>query len=297
VLTFKAHKKPIFGLCFAPDGRFLATSARNEPVQLWSLDNQARAREFHGTYFDPFLAFSPDGRFFARGGNEFDVWDLRSSERLLTNDSCGQAIAFSPDNKEFATFGSDEPLKRWSLPSGKELSGGWGGKRTQSQFPAGALAYSPDGTVIATCFGVFGRSRFSPHLLLWNRKTGKLIQTIGADFKFDYPKVIAYSPDGSAIVGDYGPVLGVVAVANGEKVAALKPGKKHFNGFAFTPDGKRLIAVNNDATVRVYDTASWNELTGYEWQIGRLTAVAVAPDGLRAVCGSNKGQVVVWDLG
>ena len=63
-----------------------------------------------------------------------------------------------------------------------------------------------------------------------------------------------------------------------------------------TPDGKRLIAVNNDAVVRVYDTATWAEATGYEWQIGQLTAVAVAPDGLRAACGSDRGRVVVWDL-
>lgn len=296
MLTFKAHKKPIFGLCFAPDGRCLATSARNEPVQLWALDNQSLAGEFGGASFDPSLAFSPDGRFFARGGDAFHVWDLRS-RRLLASGAAAQTIVFSPDNKEIAMFGGDQPLKRWSLPGGKELSGGWGGKRTQSQFPAGALAYSPDGTVIATCFGVFGRRQFSPQLLLWRRKTGKLLQTLVADFKFDYPTVIAYAPDGSVIAGNYGPVLGVVDVATGAKAAALKPGKKHFTGFSFTPDGKRLIAVNNDAAVRVYDTDTWAEVTGYEWQIGKLTAVAVAPDGLRAACGSNKGQVVVWDLG
>ena len=305
MLTFKAHKKPISGLAFAPDGRHLATSARHEGARLWDLDGPTEVQQYPGFTFDGLpVAFSPDGRFLALGGYNFDAWELETHACVGSSRIIAYTVAFAPDSQEVAAFGVDEPLERWALPKGKKgkakkLSGGWGGSRSKNRhqrFPAGAMAYSPDGKIIATAYAVDTGKGFDSYILLWDRKTGRSRGELVADFQYDHPAAIAYSPDGAVIAGIYGPVLGVVDVTNGKKVAALKPGKKHFKGLAFTPNGKHLIAVNTDAAVRVYDTATWKETTGYEWQIGKLTAVAVAPDGLRAACGSDRGRVVIWDL-
>ena len=295
MLTFKAHTKSIYSLAFSHDGTRLATSSHDEVVRVWDLVTPTEPRQYPGSYYDAAVAFSPDGRFLARGGMDFALLELNDGTSIVAGGRC-DTIRFAPDGEEVAAFGVDELLARWSLPKGKALPGGWGGPRTRTRFPTGAVAYSPNGKVIATSYGVFTGNRFDSYLLLWDRETGKLRGELVADFKHDHPAAIAYSPDGAVIAGIYGPVLGVVDVANGTKVAAIKPSKKHFKGLAFTPDGKRLIAVNTDAAVRVYDTATWTETTGYEWQIGKLTAVAVAPDGLRAACGSDRGRVVVWDI-
>jgi WD40 repeat protein len=298
VLTFKAHTKPIYGLAFSPDGTQIATTA-GDAACVWNLDGPTEVRKFPNEHYSCSIAFSPNGRFLARGGNRPRVWNLETGKALVAHERWAATVAFSPDGTEVAAFGSDELLARWPLPGGKQLSGGWGGSRSEhrnQRFPAGAMAYSPDGKIIATAYAVDTGKRFDSHILLWDRKTGRSRGELVADFKFAHPTAIAYSPDGAVIAGIYGPVLGVVDVTSGKKVAALKPGKKHFKGLAFTPDGKRLIAVNTDAAVRVYDTATWKETAGYEWQIGKLTAVTVAPDGLRAACGSDRGRVVVWDL-
>ncbi len=295
MLTFKAHTKSIYALAFSPDGRRLATSSRDAAVRVWDLVNPSEPRQYPGSLFDLTIAFSPDGRFLARGGMDFALLELDTGAIIAAGEGC-DTIDFAPDGKEVAAFGMDRALARWSLPKGKERPGGWGGLRTRTRFPTGAVAYSPDGKVIATSYGVFTGKRFDAHILLWNRKTGKSCGELGADFKHDHPAAITYSPDGTVIAGIYGPVLGVIDATSGAKVATIKPSKKHFKGLTFTPDGKRLIAVNTDSAVRVYDTALWTEAVGYEWQIGKLTAVAVAPDGLRAACGSDRGRVVVWDI-
>jgi WD40 repeat protein len=299
VLTFEAHKGTICGLAFSSDGRMVATGAREEPVRWWNLNDPTEVGQFTADElpdFDPVLLASPDGRFLACGGADLIVWEIRSGARVLavTGD---QDIAFSPDSTEIAVAHARTVVKRWSLPKGEPLRG-WSASNTQHRgewTPTGALVYSPDGKDIATACAGYG-SESGSGLLLWNRKTGKPRRALAADFWTGPASVIRFSPDGTLLAGAYGPTLGVVNVETGAPVVALTPGKKYFTGFCFAPDGKRLIAVNNDAVARAYDTTTWAELSGYEWQIGRLTAVAIAPDGLRAACGSSKGRVVVWDL-
>ncbi len=72
--------------------------------------------------------------------------------------------------------------------------------------------------------------------------------------------------------------------------------RKHFTGLAVHPDGRRVFATCNDETVREYDAVTQQELQAYARKVGKLTCVAVAPDGLTAAAGSDTGKVVVWDL-
>jgi WD40 repeat protein len=67
-------------------------------------------------------------------------------------------------------------------------------------------------------------------------------------------------------------------------------------GLCFMPNGSRLVTVSNDTKVRVFETRTWTETAGYEWKIGRLRCMAVAPDGLRTAAGSDRGKVILWDV-
>lgn len=295
MLTFRAHKQAICGLAFAPDGRHFATSGREEQVALWDLAGPTRLREFDGD-FEPPVAFSPDGRFLARGGLDFALWEVETGTQVVSGLSNEGSIAFAPDGSEVAVFA---PLSRWALSPDTEprkLRKIWGTGRGVRRSWQLAMAYSPDGELIATSFLVRAGERDESRLLFWDRRTARLRRELTPAVSQSPPFKIVYSPDGTVIAGLFHAFIGVFDATTGATVATLKPTKKHFRGLAFTPDASRLIAVNHDARVRVYDTATWAETTGYEWNIGRLTAVAVAPDGLRAAAGSDKGQVVVWDL-
>jgi WD40 repeat protein len=83
----------------------------------------------------------------------------------------------------------------------------------------------------------------------------------------------------------------------GEKVQKVRTGTlMHYRSLAFHPDGRHLLAGNNDTTARLIDTTTWQVVRQYTWAIGRLTAVAISPDGQLAAAGGARGQVVVWDL-
>lgn len=65
---------------------------------------------------------------------------------------------------------------------------------------------------------------------------------------------------------------------------------------AFSPYGKMLATTSNDTTVTMWDTATWEPIRQYGWEIGRLRAVAFAPDGLTCAAGSDTGKVVLFDV-
>lgn len=305
MFVYKPHTGTVYAVAFSPDGSVLATNSVDCTTKITDLNSFQEVRSLR-EFWGP-IAFSPDGRFIARGGYGIASWTwpdqtqvpLASAypQRIFTESI--QSVAFSPDSCVLVSQGENHPLHRWSIPSGESLPGGWGGTMGTNggtQFANGSVAYSPDGKLLASSFGVMGAKVSNSVIMLWDAENGSLQGQLQAAFAYAHPTNIAFSPDGQLLAGIYGPAIRLFDVASRTLLKSVKPESKHFKGLVFTPDGRRLVSVSNDKLARVWDARTLSEETAYEWKIGKLTAVAVAPDGLRLAAGSDSGKVIVWDV-
>jgi WD40 repeat protein len=245
------------------------------------------------------LVLSPDQRQAARYSlgevHLLDLADPPGPTWKLGNRLGGDAVsalAYSPDGRvlyapHFGVLhlqGRRFRVRRWSLPEGRAM------ESIKVPGYVATLAVSLDGARLATIGG--GDDRF---VRVFAADTGKLIweHEHGAA---STPRV-AFAPDGSLLAGVVGKAVGVWAADTGEARHLLKGHAAQVNDLAFTPDGRRVLSVSHDGSARVWDLAAGGEARTFAWGVGKLTAVAVAPDGLTAAAGGERGHIVTWDLG
>jgi WD40 repeat protein/serine/threonine protein kinase len=124
-LSYEGHQTSVFCVAFHPTGMYLASAGTDKDptedvhrgigyaVKLWDRESCQTIRTLSGhTAYVHAVAFSPDGRYLATGGErEVIVWDVQSLQDVkkvqtfgrLAGRICG--VAFSPDGKRLAAAG------------------------------------------------------------------------------------------------------------------------------------------------------------------------------------------------
>jgi WD40 repeat protein len=160
------------------------------------------------------------------------------------------------------------------------------------------LVCDPDGTRLITYqieSGIAHVDQVS-ELHVRDPNTGKIRQRIPIPGRT--VTQLLFSPDGALLVVRGGPSFLVWNARDlTQKPQKVKgSGRGNITGLAFHPSGRYLAATSNDATVKLYDTTTWNVAKTYTWEIGRMRSIAFSPDGTLAASGSDSGKVVVWDV-
>ena len=161
------------------------------------------------------------------------------------------------------------------------------------------MAWSPDGRTFATV-GV------GPRVLAWSAKDGSLVRSYKGLKRGGAASGIAYSPDGKLLaVGADDFHVHIWNVATGREIAKLKA-TSYLPHVAFSPDGKELVATEQDANNAIAPPGGvavvWRLPDGkklYSVDIddgyGQGFAAAFSPDGKLLATGGGNGKVKFWD--
>lgn len=283
MLIWKAHSRLIDALAFAPDGRALALSGYHLACRLVDpLTGERLWTAGSNSAFGLSLAFAPGGVLCRQSG--LSVRDPGAGRELRRFGDWCQSFALAPDGRAAFAAGARNDRVGWY-----DLGTGTAGAEVALESGAvNRLAVSPDGALLA----VLGCKRF--YLLAadtFEERAGASPRALSTG-----TFALAFSPDGRFLAYSAGRDLFVRDVPGEREAAVLSLPTKHFMDVAFTPNGQSLLTVSKEGAVKVYSTASWELERSFDWDLGPLRAVTVAPDGTRAAAAGDAGRVVVWDL-
>ncbi|WP_331727926.1 serine/threonine-protein kinase [Streptomyces sp. NBC_00158] len=229
------------------------------------------------------LAFSADGKTLAAagGGGEIWRWSLPGKESSNTRISIAPYIqphVFSQDLKTLYRAEEHKILK-WDVATGRTV-GTFTGETTgelQDGF-VHELGLSPDGRTLAASSG--------RGLYLWDTGSGSRLALL-QDVK-NGPAV--YSPDGAMLAA--GSPVQLRKGSADTVLAALDATVA--TGAVFSPDGQLLAFGDQGDGVRLWNTATRQDVTTLEGHGSPVQAVAFHPDGSRLASGDRDGKVIVW---
>ena len=283
----------LWGIALNPDGRTLAVCDFFGKLRFYDARTYAQIGEPLPTDWVESIAYSPDGKTLAYGGDRYvRLIDARTRAHLAEARVPGRAarMAFTKDGSELVllversiSIRDAATLEPVGLPIELE---GFRASFIHSYYRPPHFALTPDGRSLVTASD-------TGELAKWDLQSRRKTRTFEIATGYH---ALALSPDGlTAAVGIAGGIE-LVDVRTGEKRTATAGLTGTPNWLLFSPDGQTVVSANLDGTATLWDAES---ATPRETLRGHSSAVqqpVFRPDGKTLYTVSDDGTAIAWDL-
>ncbi len=282
-------------LALSADGKTLVTAVYGQKTTVWDAASGKELRSFGEmtptNRFIPYrMALSPDGNTLVQAGIDIGngaikitivVWDAATGKELrrvldpaLGNGTISAIMsAISPDAKLVAVPVGAK-VKLLDLTTGKVA------RELDDVDGQSALVFSPDGKLLVTLCG------HNDGLTVWDVAGGKKLRQVG---KAEGPATainlvarssagLAVSPDGKLLAWGDGPSLRLIDPETGKDKTASAGHAATPRELLFARDGKTVLTVGDDGTVRRWDAASGKALGETALPGKSYASVILSPD-------------------
>lgn len=323
--TFGGHCRAVHGIAVDATGTIAISGSLDRALVIWNLERGKCERLLpNQTDTVNAVAISADGILAASGSYDgtLRIWNVASGHEVRAihaHSQPVQSIAMSTDGKRVVSGGWDQTLKVWDVESGRELralKGHSGAIQT--------LALSADGRRVT--------SGSEDHTLkVWDLESpsrprdhdGHDMDVCAVAVSAKGARAISGSRDGAVRGWDTADgtsvalaghsknvravaidVKGICAASSSEKeikVWNAKNGQqtRTMNGcataLAMSADGSLIAWTAGGSRLRVWNVKT-GEVRSVDGHAVMVNALDMSADGSWAICGSDNGEVSVWDL-
>jgi WD40 repeat protein/serine/threonine protein kinase len=131
-------------------------------------------------------------------------------------------------------------------------------------------------------------------IMLWNWKIGELIRTVEHNSTV---WSVAISANGKMLVSGSGDKTSKIWNAeNGDLVYNLPDHSDYVYSVAISPDGKTVVSASRDKTITIVDVATGKLIKTLEGHSAVVRSVAISRDGKTLVSGSYDATIKIWNL-
>lgn len=288
------HSDDVEAVSFSPDGDYLISGSIDGTIKLWRIDGRL-IRTINGSSMIYSVAFSPDGKFIAGGGdNAIRMWSISGKPiRTFKGGKKGNRkviyptinIHFSPDGNYIAGRIRDK-IMLWSIDG--ELN------RTinlDKGYRIEVMSITPDSKYIVIFCSMHPRNVIINYFQI---DSGKLFKTLKLDKKY-YGRVISISPDWKYVAIYARDKIKIFSI-NGKPIRTLEGLSDDVKSVYFSPDGKYIASSSDigEKPIKLW-SVDGRLIRTFEGRFYNYSNIFFSPCGKYVSSGVGK-EIKIWNI-